>query len=344
MKRVIVIGGGFAGAYCARHLEKDFSVTLIDNKDYFEFTPGVLRTIVDPAHIRKIQVVHSHYLHRAEIVIGEVTEVSKKDVTVHGKKHPFDYLIICSGSSYSAPFKEKNIISSTRAIELRAVHRQVEKAQNILIIGGGLVGVELAGELCTYYPDKHITIAHAMEELIERNPKRARDYARAFLSSHGVHMVFNEMVSKAKGNKFITNKGTKIAADLAFMCTGIVPNFSFLEKHLKNVLNKRNQIMVNEHLQVNGYENIFSAGDVNDRAVEKTAQNAERQARVAVDNIFALEYNKPLETYIDKKTPLVISLGKHTGIFVWNNFVLTGFIPGIMKTVIEKEKMFRYRF
>ncbi|MBX4212434.1 FAD-dependent oxidoreductase [Candidatus Pacearchaeota archaeon] len=344
MKKVVVIGGGFAGAYCARNLEKDFHVTLIDNKDYFEFTPGVLRTIVEPAHIKKIQILHSHYLHHAEIIIGDVTEISEREVVVKGKKHSFDYLIICSGSSYSSPFKEKNIVSATRASELREVHKCVEKASNILIIGGGLVGVELAGELCTHYPGKKITIAHAVAELIERNPKKARNYAYKFLSSRGVNIVFNEFVEKAKGKSFVTNKGTKIPSDLTFMCTGIVPNFSFMEKNLSSSLNQKHQIIVNEFLQIKDHKNIFSAGDVNDRAVEKTAQNAERQARVVTNNIRALENKEKMEKYVDKKTPLVISLGKSHGIFVSNNFVITGIIPGIMKTFIEKEKMFRYRF
>ena len=65
MKKVVVIGGGFAGAYIARHLEKDFDVTLIDTKDYFEFTPGILRTIVFPKHMKRIQVLHTHYLHKS---------------------------------------------------------------------------------------------------------------------------------------------------------------------------------------------------------------------------------------------------------------------------------------
>jgi NADH dehydrogenase FAD-containing subunit len=47
---VVIVGGGFAGAYVAKALEDCFRVTLVDNKDYFEFTPSVLRTIVEPNH------------------------------------------------------------------------------------------------------------------------------------------------------------------------------------------------------------------------------------------------------------------------------------------------------
>lgn len=49
-REVVIVGGGFAGAYVAKALEDCFRVTLVDNKDYFEFTPSVLRTIVEPNH------------------------------------------------------------------------------------------------------------------------------------------------------------------------------------------------------------------------------------------------------------------------------------------------------
>ena len=48
MKNVVIIGGGFAGSVCAKKLEQDFKVTLVDTEDYFEFTPSILRLAVSP--------------------------------------------------------------------------------------------------------------------------------------------------------------------------------------------------------------------------------------------------------------------------------------------------------
>src|SRR3989338_3106921 len=93
-KRVVIIGGGFAGSTAARKLENDFDVTLIDAKDYFEFTPSVLRTLVEPKHIKKIQSLHKNYLIKANIVRGYVKEVNKKYLMVSKNKFPYDYLII----------------------------------------------------------------------------------------------------------------------------------------------------------------------------------------------------------------------------------------------------------
>lgn len=346
MKKVVVIGGGFAGSCVTKKLEKEFDVTLIDSKDYFEFTPGVLRTIVEPTHIKKIQVLHTHYLKKAKLILGNVKEASHEYVKINNKKINFDYLAISSGSSYNTPFKEKDIIITARAKNLRDSHEKLEKAKKILIIGGGLVGVELAAEICTHYKDKEITIIHAKDKLIERNHEKAVKYAENFLKNKGIDIIYNERVIKTKKALFTTDKGNKIKADLAFLCTGITPNFSFMKKNFSSSLNEKNQIKVNSYLQLinkTSYNNIFVAGDITDINIEKTAQNAINQAKTLVNNIKALENNKPLFAYQAKQTPLVISLGKYNGIFSWGKFVFTGLIPGILKTLIEKREMWKYK-
>src|SRR3989344_3467912 len=118
-KKVVIIGGGFAGSDVAKKVEKEVDVTLIDTKNYFEFTPGVLRTIVEPEHIKKIQDLHSDYLKSAKIIVGKVNEVSKEYVLVGKKKIYFDYLVISSGSSYNSPFKEQRVVIARRAENLK---------------------------------------------------------------------------------------------------------------------------------------------------------------------------------------------------------------------------------
>ena len=99
MKKVIVIGGGFAGSHIAKELQNEFDVTLIDSKDYFEFTPSILRSIVKPSHVKEIQVLHAHYLPKCKIIVGCVEEVSKEYVKLKDEKIFYDYLVIASGSS-----------------------------------------------------------------------------------------------------------------------------------------------------------------------------------------------------------------------------------------------------
>ncbi len=343
MKKILILGGGFAGAYCARKLEEKFDVTLIDSKDYFEFTPSVLRTIVEPEHLAKIQVLHRQYLHQAKIFKDEVKSITPAAVNLKSASLPFDYLILCSGSTYNTPIKEKNMVIASRAEELQEYSQRLQEAQTVLIIGGGLVGVELAAEIILAYPSKSVAIVHAKSELMERNPAKARQYARKFLERRGVAITFNERVVSYDRKKYRTDKGNLLHADLTFLCTGIKPNYEYMEKHCSASLNERQNICVNPFLQVPGYQHIFAAGDITNIAEEKTAQNAEKQAEMVVKNIVHAEKGEALEEYRSELRVMVISLGKWGGMLVYKNFIFTGIIPGILKRLIEWKTMRRYR-
>ena len=225
-------------------------------------------------------------------------------------------------------------------------HDKLRKAKKVLIIGGGLVGVELAAEICTHYKDKEITIAHSRDELIDRNHPKAKKYAEKFLKKHGVKILFGERVKGAEGKikrSYVTEKGEKIDCDIAFICIGIKSNYEFMKKNFSELLNERNQIKVNNYLQINEFQNIFAGGDITGIKEEKTAQTSERHADFIIKNIMALEKRSALEKYTSKKRPMVISLGKRDAILDNGNFVMTGFIPALLKWFVEWKTMRKYR-
>jgi NADH dehydrogenase FAD-containing subunit len=343
MKQVVIVGGGFAGSLIAKSLEQEFKVTLIDTKDYFEFTPGVLRTIVSPSHLKKIQILHNHYLHHAKIIKGIVTAVDKNHVYMKKIKIPFDYCVIASGSSYDTLIKDVNVIAVNRAKKLREYHKKLHEAKKVVIIGGGLVGVELAAEIATHYKDKEITILEQKERIMTRQSESASRYAQAFLEKNNVVIHCHEHVKEYKNARIKTEKGRIIDGCLIFLCTGIKPNSSFMKTYFSKNINAKGFIQVNQYLQLREHENIFVAGDVADVKEEKLAQNAEYHAEIIAHNIQNLEEKKPLKTYTSKKRIMVISLGKYDGILTYGNFVLKGIIPGIMKSMIEWMFMRKYK-
>lgn len=341
-KKVVVIGGGFTGVYCAKNLEDDFDVILVDNKNYFEFTPGVLRTLVEPGHDKHIQVLHKEYLKRGEFIRGDVKKINDLEIFVGGKKIPYDYLIIATGSSYKPPIKEEGIVASNRAMELKRYHNLIHKSKNIIIVGGGIAGVELAAEICTHFGDKELTLIHSKKRLMERNRKRVADYAEKFLLNHGVRIIYNDRAEEKKG-KTVRTKGRKeIKADLVFFCIGIQPNSDILKNSFPELVIKGDGIKTNNHLQLEGKKNIFVGGDVSSIREEKTAQNSEEQGEIIVENIKNMEVGKALLSYKSKPRVMVISLGKSDGIIEYKNFVLTGFIPAFLKGFVEKKTMMRY--
>ena len=176
-----------------------------------------------------------------------------------------------------------------------------------------------------------------------RSSERSIKYAKEFLEKSKVKIIYDEKAIKKENNSLITNKGTKIKYDLAFLCTGIKANSEFMKKNFSKLINEKDQIKVNDFLQMEGFNNIFVAGDVSSVLEEKLAQVARYHAQYIVKNIKALEKNKELKKYSKKKRVIVISLGKYNGIFEYGNFILTGLIPSIMKSMIEKRIMLEYK-
>ncbi len=342
-KRVVIIGGGFTGAYCAKRVQKDFDVTLIDSKEYFEFTPSILKSIINPQNLKSIQIHHKDYLKSNEFILGNVSEVNKNYVVAGKKKLEFDYLIIASGSKYNDPIKDPKIFIPQRGKEISEFSERIKEAKSILIVGGGLVGVELCAEIATRYGKKKITLIDAGNEILPRNNEKTRKCAHHFLEAKGVEIIGNEKVINSKRDVFLTDKKRKIKADLVFMCTGIKSNSEFMIKNFKNKLNEKSQIKTNKFLQLDGIENIFVGGDVTNIAEEKTAQNSEEHAKIIIGNIRRLEKNADLKEYKTESRAFVISLGKSNGIFEYGNFSLFGFIPALMKKIIEIKTMWRYK-
>lgn len=342
MKKLIIIGGGFAGTLIAKKLENSFETVLIDNKDYFEYTPGILRTIVEPKILKKIQVLHNHYLFKTQIIKACIKKFNDNEIILdNNNKLKFDYLVIASGTSYSLPIKEDNIIKATRAKHLLEHHKKLQEAKIITVIGGGLVGVELASEIIEKYPEKNITIIQSGNRLMPRLNIKSTKYAQKFLEKKNVKIIFNERVTSVKDNNCITEKNTKIKFDLVFIATGVKPNSDFIDK---KHLDDKGFVNVNDQLQIYNTKNIFAAGDIISIKEEKTAQNAEHHAKIIINNLKKLDNNhKDLSTYKSKNIVLVISLGKKKGILDYKSISIRGYFPAILKILIEWWYMRNYK-
>jgi len=342
MKKVVVVGGGFVGSRVSKALENKFDLTLVDTKDYFEFTPSILRTLVEPGHIKKIQVKHKDYLKKANIINDHAHELGGNYIKTSKENIRFDYLVIAVGSEYGSPIKEEDVLSAQRAEELRDYHHRLVESDSVAIIGGGLVGVELAAEICERFPKKKLFLIHSKDRLIERNRVASSEYCRKFLEKRGVNIILNERGIVRKKEVLLKNSDKKIKADLIFSAVGIKPNSECADANFSQDIDDIGCFRVNDFLQLSGRENIFVGGDVVGLREEKTAQAAERHAEVIVYNINAIESQRPLRKYFHKRRPLIISLGKRDGILETRNFILKGYLTSILKNFVEWKSMKGY--
>ncbi len=265
------------------------------------------------------------------VVQAEVISISDDSIRVHGRNEPihFDYLVIATGSSYAFPGKVA-AVESSKAINLYDTLREkIEKSHQILIIGGGPVGVELAGEIATDFPGKDITLVHSQTTLIQPNVFNEKFYIQAQekLEKLNVKIILNDRIelSNSKDLNYIEGKKTyttqksktNITADLTFICTGTrINNKSLLNSPFKSKINPQTgRIIVNNYLQVDGYENIFAIGDISDKE-SKLAYFAAEQGEYVAKLIPLLQRKKPYpKEYQSHLYPgMFLTIGRNGGV------------------------------
>jgi NADH dehydrogenase FAD-containing subunit len=339
--RVVIIGGGYAGSKAAQKISKEFptyEVVLIDSKDYFENTIAVLTclTHVDIASsvsaAMKIVIRHDHYLGGNVRVIKElVKEVTPTKVILATETIYYDHLILACGTSYRSSIKAPNLTSDFRVQALSKDAADLAAVDSVLVVGGGLVGVELAAEIVHKYPNKQITLATAGDRLLARMKPNVSAAALKWLTSRGVKVAFNERVTQSTRDptvfKFPTS-GERVTPGKAYWCTGFVPNSNLLVKHFAGSLSDSGFVKVNSYLQMQGAENqnVWVVGDIADLSEEKMAERAWAHASYVVKCLKTLRKGQPLtKAYKSPKKPplMVISLGPDTSLLCTNRKLTT---------------------
>ncbi|KAF9597447.1 hypothetical protein IFM89_018893 [Coptis chinensis] len=337
-KRVVVVGGGIAGGFMAKELQFGAHVTLIDPKDFFEIPWANLRAMVEPSFAERSVFNHTEYFPNGRLVISHVVSINKSEVvTADGECIPYDYLAVATGHEEPYP--------KTRAERLKqyeAEHEKIKASSSILIVGGGPTGVELAGEIAVDFPEKKVTLVHKGSRLLEFVNAKASTKALDWLISKKVEVLLEQTVdlnSVLDGEKatYQTSKGETIAADCHFLCIGKPVGSWLRETVLKDSLDSRGRLMVEETLQVKGRKNVFAVGDITDIKEMKQGYLARKHAEAAIKNIKLLMSGgdeSKMATYKPSKGAglALVSLGRKEGVAQLPFMTISGCLPGLIKS------------
>jgi NADH dehydrogenase FAD-containing subunit len=342
---VIIVGGGFCGALVAKYLDSSRVPTiLIDKKPYFEYTPGLPKALSMPHYYKRLIVPYPHFLHSTKIITTQVEKITPSHVTIKTQKLPYSFLVISTGVDYPILLQNKRDVYTLQQIRnSKNLLKKVDLAKHVLVIGGGLVGVEVAAELKTAFPKIQVAVVHAHDRLLERNSEKASKIAHDFLLKYGTHILYNQKIVKHKKCLFITNTGIKIKADIGIWCAGLQSSPYFMIDFPSSIYGKKRYLHVDNQLHLKGFTNIFVGGDIAHINEEKTAQNAERHAKIISQNILRSINHKKLVTYTSRKGPLILSLGQQKAMIDIQNLVIQGKIIAILKKLVEKRILFSYR-
>ena len=189
----MIVGGSVSGLRAQRELSDAFDVTVVDTKEYFEYTPGVLRLYTKPSELRMLTAALPTA--RSSVVVGEVTEVAPNAVYLDdGRRLPYDYAIIACGAGYPCapvrPTADEPDLTSRQAVWDAAA---LAAAPSAVVVGGGLVGVELAAEIIEAYPKKPLTLLTNGATLCSAL-RRASASRRRWLEAKGVKVVTHSPV------------------------------------------------------------------------------------------------------------------------------------------------------
>ena len=298
LKRVVIIGGGFGGIELARRLKDSmYQVILIDKNNYHTFQPllyqvatGGLEPDSIAYPIRKIFGGRKHFIFRMAEVLSVKTDENLiiTDIGEIG----YDLLIIATGSTTNffgnAAF-ESNAMplkSVTDALDIRSLLLQnfeklltitsgseKEKYLNIVIVGGGPTGVEIAGALAELkrhvlpndYPELKIDdlVIHLVEsssKLLGNMSEQSSSKSKLFLEKLGVKLWLNTTVESFKGDEVHLKDAGSIPCNTFVWTAGVkgktINGFS------DTVMTRSRRMKVDTFNRLTGYDNIYIIGDL----------------------------------------------------------------------------------
>ena len=327
-KRVVIVGGGLGGLRLAEDLYgSGMQVVLIDKNNFHQFPPLIYQIAsagIDPSSIsfpfRQIfRKRKDFYFRMAE---ARMVDTEKKILQTSIGKIDYDYLVLAAGATTNF-FGNKNIEewaipmkTVPEAMGLRnallsnferaltcATEEERQELLNVVIVGGGATGVEIAGALSEMkryvipydYPDMdsslmHIYLIEAGDRLLAGMSQDSSKKAYDFLKSMGVDIQFGKMVTDYRDHKVIMKDGTEIPTRTFLWVSGIRANAmpGISDDHLGRGF----RFKVDLFNRIPGLDGVFVIGDQCLQTTDTAYPNGHPQvAQVAIQQAKNLAKN-----------------------------------------------------
>jgi len=354
--KIVVLGGGFAGLQFIQNLkENEYDIMLIDKLNHHQFQPlfyQVATSQIEPSSIsfpfRKIFQDRKDV--RIRLTKAESIDPDKKQVITPIGSFDFDYLVIATGCKTNF-FGNKNIkkytygLKSTyQAISIRnSILENFEKIlyvneedkiplMNIVVVGGGPTGVELAGAFAEIKKDilpkdffridfskMNIILLEGSPNTLNNMSTMSRNASADYLSSLGVIIKTGVIVTDYDGTTLKMNNGETIQSSHVIWAAGVTGNL--IKGMDADILTPTNRYKVDRYNRVLGYKDIFAIGDISYMETEAYPKGHPQVANVAINqgkllsnNLRQLLSNLPLKTYEYKDLGAMATIGRHKAV------------------------------
>ena len=347
--KVLIIGGGFAGLTAMHALARSgAAVTLVDRNVYSTFQPLLYE--VATAGLTAADVAYplwsATFRLGAHYRKGELAslDLDRRVATLDtGEELSYDYLIIATGVSaafFGVPGAAEHALSLyTRrdAVTLRNALMDALESRNegltdpdvdIMVVGGGATGVELAGALAelrnfalaAVYPNIDRSMFHV--RLIEMGPallapynRKLRDYTRQQLVNRGVEVMMGTAIKEVRADSVLLADGSERRSDITVWAAGVAGPDAGWTRALPR--GKGGRIEVGADLRVIGQDRVFAAGDIAINSAEpvpQLAQPALQEGKHAGEQVARLLSGLPTEPYSYHDKGIMATIGRQSAV------------------------------
>jgi NADH dehydrogenase len=371
-KKVVVIGGGFAGIQFIRNLDvKFYDVLLIDKINHHQFQPlfyQVATSQIEPSSIsfplRNIFRKKKNVRFRLAEVKG-INPEQKKVITEIGD-FDFDYLVLAMGcrtnfygnkeiqehtftlkSTYDAITIRNHILLTFEKI-ISSPEEEKESLLNLVIVGAGPTGVELAGAFAEIkknvlpkdYPGIdfsrfRIILVEGSKNTLNVMSENARKASRNYLEEMGVELLTETLVKNYNGKTLSFTNGKTIETQTVIWAAGVIGNT--LEGIPAEVLVRGNRIRVNRINKVETMQNVFALGDIAFMETPKypnghpqLANVAINQAKVLAKNFSRLVKNRATRDFEYKDLGSMATIGTHKAVVDFTFLKFNGYFAWLI--------------
>lgn len=321
--KVAIVGGGYAGFDLARRLDAHVDVTLLEAREAFVHNVGAIRAVVEPELADRIVFPYDRLLKRGAVIRGRAQAIDAGGVTLDdGNRITADAIVVATGSRYAAPFKPQGDSAADFVAQLRDTAAQIAAAERIVIVGGGAVGVELAGEIKAVHPGKAVALISDQPQLFPmyRSELHAKLVER--LTATGVELHLGQ---KASGlvRTDLPHLGEIVLEDGTRMSGLVVPAIGarVAESPAHALPDARcqpnGQLAVDGWLRPSALANVFAIGDLAATGEGMTVVSTTRQSPWLAKVLRKLAQGKKLESLPAYQpwtvAPILLPLGPAKG-------------------------------